>query len=384
MPAPEAALQTPARAKAIPLVNLVALHARYAKEIGEVVERVVKTGAFINGPDCAAFEREFAEYQGARGALGCANGTDAIQIVLRALGLGPGDEVITAANSFVATAEAVALVGATPVFVDVSEDTLLMDPESFRAAITSRTKAVIPVHLYGQIAPMDEILAIAKSANLVVIEDAAQAHGASLNGRKAGAFGVAACFSFYPGKNLGALGDGGMVISNDEALLARMRSIANHGASADRYRNEILGTNSRLDTIQAGVLRLKLRELDGWNRTRRERARQYCELLRGCPSVSLPVEASGSVSAWHLFVIRTAKRKELVAALGEEGIATGIHYPIPVHHQAAFAPKDGSTVKAPITERICEEILSLPLCPELGEEDVERIAAVVRRVMDGR
>jgi dTDP-4-amino-4,6-dideoxygalactose transaminase len=377
-----AAMKTPAKGTAIPLVNLVALHARHAREIADVVDRVVKTGAFVNGPDCAAFEREFAEYQGVRGALGCANGTDAIQIALRALEIGPGDEVITAANSFVATAEAIALVGATPVFVDVNEGTSLMDPESFRAAITSRTKAVIPVHLYGQIAPMDEIVAIAKGKGLIVIEDAAQAHGASLNGRRAGAFGVAACFSFYPGKNLGALGDGGMVISNDEALLARMRSIANHGASADRYRNDILGTNSRLDTIQAGVLRIKLRELDSWNRTRRERARQYCEALRGCPGLSLPVEAAGSVSAWHLFVIRTAKRKELMSALAEDGIATGIHYPVPVHQQGAFAPKDGRVTKAPVTERICDEILSLPLCPEVSADDVQRISSIVRRVME--
>jgi dTDP-4-amino-4,6-dideoxygalactose transaminase len=384
MPLPEAAVQTPVKGKPIPLVNLVALHARYAKEIAEVVDRVVRTGAFVNGPDCAAFEREFAAHQGVSGAIGCANGTDALQIALRALDIGPGDEVITAANSFVATAEAIALVGATPVFVDVSEDTSLMDPGSFRAAITPRTKAVIPVHLYGQIAPMDEILAVAKSKNLIVIEDAAQAHGASLNGRRAGAFGVAACFSFYPGKNLGALGDGGMIISNDEALLARMRSIANHGASADRYRNEVLGTNSRLDTIQAGFLRIKLRELDAWNRTRRERARLYCEILRGCPGLSLPVEAKGSVSAWHLFVIRTAKRKEVMSALADEGIATGIHYPVPVHQQGAFAARDGRVTNAPVTERICNEILSLPLCPELEEEDVVRIASIIRRVMEGR
>ena len=384
MPQPEAAVQTPARGKAIPLVNLVALHARHAKEIAEVVDRVVKTGAFVGGPDCGAFEREFAVYQGVRGAVGCANGTDALQIVLRALGIGPGDEVITAANSFVATAEAIALAGAIPVFVDVNEDTALMDPESFRAAITPRTKAVIPVHLYGQIAPMEEILEIARTAKVAVIEDAAQAHGASLHGRRAGAFGVAACFSFYPGKNLGAIGDGGMVISNDEALLARVKSIANHGASADRYRNEVLGTNSRLDTIQAGVLRIKLRELDSWNRIRRERARQYCEELRGCPGVTLPVEAPGSVSAWHLFVIRTDRRKELVNALAEDGIATGIHYPIPVHLQGAFASANGRPISAPVTERVCDQILSLPLCPELTGEDVSRIASLVRKVMEAR
>ena len=365
----------------IPLVDLVTLHSRLAEEIRDVVDRVVSTGAFVNGPDCAAFEREFAAFHEASGAVGCANGTDALQLVIRALGIGPGDEVITAANSFVATAEAIALAGATPVFVDVTETTALMNPESFRAAITSKTKAVIPVHLYGQIAPMREISAIARARGVRVIEDAAQAHGASLEGRKAGSWGEAACFSFYPGKNLGALGDGGMVISNDEALLARVRSVANHGSSHDRYRNEILGTNSRLDTIQAGVLRIKLRHLAEWNQIRRERAQLYCELLREYEGIGLPVESAGSISAWHLFVIRTEKRAQMIAALGAEKIATGIHYPVPVHLQGAFAPKGGAPVSIPVTERLCHKILSLPLCPELSEEGVLRVVKVIRTVL---
>jgi dTDP-4-amino-4,6-dideoxygalactose transaminase len=367
--------------KSLPLVNLVALHEKMSREINEVIASVVRTGAFINGSECSAFEREFAAYQGVTGAVGCANGTDALQIVLRALGIGAGDEVITAANSFVATAEAIALAGATPIFVDVTEDTALMDPASLKAAVTSKTRAVIPVHLYGQIAPMDDILAISRAANCLVIEDAAQAHGASLNNRRAGSFGVAACFSFYPGKNLGALGDGGMVVSNDEGLLSKVRAISNHGSSHDRYRNDVLGTNSRLDAIQAAVLRIKLRKLDSWNETRRERARHYGDLLRGCPGLSLPVESPGSVSAWHLFVVRTKRRNELARALAQDGIASGIHYPVPVHRQGAFARGGGPEVTAPVTERICDEILSLPLCPEVAEEDVRRVASAVRRFM---
>ena len=366
--------------KAIPLVNLGAMHEKLGAEIREVVDRVLKTGAFVNGPDCSAFEKEFAEFQKVRGAVGCANGTDAIQIALRSLGIGPGDEVITAANSFVATAEGIGLVGATPVFVDVSRDTALMDPRAFEAAITPRTKAVIPVHLYGQIAPMEAMVAIARRRNIVVIEDAAQAHGASRDGKRAGAWGAAACFSFYPGKNLGALGDGGMVISNDDTLVARMRSIANHGSSTDRYRNEILGTNSRLDTIQAGALRIKLRHLEDWNKIRRERAHLYCELLRGCPDLELPVESPGSISAWHLFVVATSRRMDLMAALAADGVATGIHYPVPVHKQGAFA-NTGIATTAPVTESLCDRIVSLPLCPELSENDVRRIATLVRSTL---
>ena len=365
----------------IPLVDLVTLHSRLAPEIHEVVDRLVSTGAFVGGPDCAAFEREFADVHEAKGAVGCANGTDALQLVIRALDIGPGDEVITAANSFVATAEAIALAGATPVFVDVTEETALMNPESFRRAINARTKAVIPVHLYGQIAPMKEICAIARAAGVRVIEDAAQAHGASLDGLKAGSWGEAACFSFYPGKNLGALGDGGMVISNDEALLARVRSISTHGSTHDRYRSEILGTNSRLDTIQAGVLRIKLRHLAEWNRIRRERAHLYCALLRDCEGIQLPVESEGSISAWHLFVIRTKKRAQMIAALGAENIATGIHYPVPVHLQGAFAPKSDAAVSIPVAEQLCDKILSLPLCPELSEASVLRVVNVIRKVM---
>jgi dTDP-4-amino-4,6-dideoxygalactose transaminase len=361
-------------------VNLVALHAKIKEEIADVVSRVVETGAFINGPDCAAFEREFAEYCGARGAVGCANGTDSLQLILRALGIGPGDEVITAANSFVATAEAIALASATPVFADVTASTGLIDPASVKASITSRTRAIIPVDLYGHPAPMAEILDIASTAGLRVIEDAAQSHGATLHGQKTGSFGDAASFSFYPGKNLGAIGDGGMVVSNDLDLLARVRRIANHGSSKDKYRSETLGTNSRLDTIQAGVLRIKLRHLDAWNRVRRERAGQYADLLGDFDRIVLPTETAGALSAWHLFVIQTERRAELITALAAEGIATGIHYPVPIHLQPAFAGA-GSAGSLRVAERLAERILSLPLCPELGEDDVARIAAVIRRTL---
>jgi dTDP-4-amino-4,6-dideoxygalactose transaminase len=375
-PPPSSATLSP-----VPLVNLVALHEKIQAEIAEVVQRVVSTGAFINGPDCAAFEKEFARYCGVLGAVGCGNGTDALQLILRALGLGPGDEVILPANSFVATAEAVALAGATPVFVDVTAATSLIDPAAVKAAVTSRTRAIIPVHLFGHPAPMDEILAIASAAGLRVIEDAAQAHGATLGGRKAGSFGDAASFSFYPGKNLGALGDGGIAVSNDPGLLARIRQIANHGAGKDRYRSETLGTNSRLDTIQAGVLRIKLAHLDAWNQIRHDRARLYCDLLRDVPTVTLPVQAEGARSAWHLFVIQTERRSELMAALAAARIATGIHYPVPIHRQGAFAGQGPTTTggRFPVTEFLADRILSLPLCPELTEDDLRRVVSVIRR-----
>jgi dTDP-4-amino-4,6-dideoxygalactose transaminase len=320
-------------------VNLVALHARIKAEISEVVLRVVETGAFVGGPDCAAFEREFADYCGVKGAVGCANGTDSLQLILRALEIGPGDE-----------------------------------------AITARTRAIIPVDLYGHPAPMAEILDLAAQAGLRVIEDAAQSHGATLHGRKAGSFGDAASFSFYPGKNLGAIGDGGMVVSNDLDLLARVRRIANHGSSKDKYRSETLGTNSRLDTIQAGVLRIKLRHLDAWNQIRRERASQYCEQLQDFDRIGLPVETEGARSAWHLFVVQTERRADLMAALAAEKIATGIHYPVPIHRQAAFeAAGPGSSFK--VAERLADRIVSLPLCPELREDDLARVVAVIRRTL---
>jgi dTDP-4-amino-4,6-dideoxygalactose transaminase len=280
----------------------------------------------------------------------------------------------------VATAEAIALAGATPVFVDVTAETSLIDPRAVKAAMTAKTRALIPVHLYGHPAPMEEILEIAKGAGLRVIEDAAQGHGATLHGRKAGSFGDAASFSFYPGKNLGALGDGGMVVSNDLDLLARVRQIANHGAGKDRYRSETLGTNSRLDTIQAGVLRIKLRHLDAWNLIRRDRARLYCDLLQDFDRIELPVETEGACSAWHLFVIQTDRRSELVAALTAEKIASGIHYPVAIHRQPAFAAAPG-TPGFPVTEHLADRILSLPLCPELREDDVARVVSVIRRTL---
>ncbi|MEO8360244.1 MAG: DegT/DnrJ/EryC1/StrS family aminotransferase [Vicinamibacteria bacterium] len=371
----------PGSPRPLPLVNLVALHARIKNEIAEVSARVVETGAFINGPDCAAFEKEFALFCGVKGAVGCANGTDSLELILRAMNIGPGDEVITAANSFVATAEAIALTGAVPVFVDCVADTSLINPALIEAAITKRTRAIIPVDLYGHPGPMDEIVAIASRHGLRVIEDAAQSHGASLNGRRAGSFGDAASFSFYPGKNLGAIGDGGMVVSNDLELLARVRQIASHGAGKDRYRSEVLGRNSRLDTIQAGVLRIKLRLLDGWNQTRRDRARLYCELLKDFDRVVLPVETEGAVSSWHLFVIQTERRADLMASLAAEKIATGIHYPVPIHMQPAFATEGQKPGRFPVAEHLADRIVSLPLCPEVSEDDVRRVVAVIRRTL---
>jgi dTDP-4-amino-4,6-dideoxygalactose transaminase len=324
------------------------------------------------------FEREFADFCGAAHGCAVANGTDALHLSLRAYGIGPGDEVITVANTFIATGEAILLVGAKPVFVDVDDSTFTMDPSRLEAAITPRTKLILPVHLYGHPADMTAIDAIARAHGLRVLEDAAQAHGAAWRGRRAGALGHAACFSFYPGKNLGAYGDAGMVTSSDADFIARVRQIANHGAGTGKYDNVVLGTNSRLDTVQAAVLRVKLRHLEGWNEERRARAIAYGKALEGLPGVTLPREKDGARSAWHLFTIRAPRRDALQAHLRSGGIATAVHYPRPIHLQPAMAPAGGRAGDLPVSERLSREVLCLPLYPELPLPDVERIAGDVR------
>ena len=319
--------------RGIPMVDLAAQYRRIRAEVDAAMARVLETTAFIKGEDCGAFEREFAAYCGAAHAVGVANGTDALILALRAYGVGPGDEVVTVANTFIATGEAILLNGARPVFVDVDPVTFTMDPAKVEAAITPRTKVILPVHLYGHPADMEAIGAIAARHGLPVLEDAAQAHGAEIGGRRAGTLGHAACFSFYPGKNLGAYGDAGAVVSNDADFAARLRQIANHGGGANKYDNVVLGTNSRLDTLQAAVLRVKLRHLETWNTARRERVAAYDRALAGVAGVTLPRERPGTRSAWHLYTVRSEGRGALQAALKEQGIATAVHYPRPIHLQ---------------------------------------------------
>jgi dTDP-4-amino-4,6-dideoxygalactose transaminase len=361
----------------VPMVDLKAQYARIRGEVDAALARVAAGGQFIGGEECRLFEEEFARYCGAAHACGVANGTDALTLSMKAFGVGPGDEVVTVANTFIATGEAIFLNGARPVFVDVDPATFTMDPSALARAITVRTKLIVPVHLYGHPADMPAIMDVAARHGLPVLEDAAQAHGAEVGGKRAGVLAHAATFSFYPGKNLGAWGDAGMVTSDDAGFIARVRRLANHGGGANKYDNVVVGTNSRLDTLQAAVLRVKLRHLDGWNGERRERVQAYTRALEGTNGIVVPRERAACRSAWHLYTVRATDRDRLQARLRSEGIATAVHYPRPIHLQPAMAPAGGKPGDLPISERLSGEVLSLPLYPELPLETVERIAALV-------
>ncbi len=365
--------------KKIPLVDLKAQYDTIRPEVDAAIEGVLSRSAFIGGEDCRQFEAEFARYCEVSHCAGVGNGTDALYLTLRALGVGAGDEVLTVAHTFIATAEAITASGARPVFVDVREDTMLMDPDVLRRAITPRTRAVIPVHLYGQMCDMTAIMDLAEKHGLKVIEDAAQAHGARWRNKRPGSFGHAACFSFYPGKNLGAYGDAGAVVSNDAELIRNVRMLADHGR-LEKYTHQFPGVNSRLDGMQAAVLRVKLRRLDEWNEARRRHARRYGELLRGSPAppVAVPPDAE---PVWHLYVVRVKERERLQTSLKEQGIATGIHYPIPLHLQPAYREVAAGRAALPVTERLAAEIVSLPIYPELTDGDVETVARAVKRAL---
>lgn len=361
----------------IPLVDLRAQYEPLRDEILAAVAEVFDGMQLFLGPHQRAFEEAYARYCGTADAIGMSNGTDALEIALRALGVGLGDEVITQPNSFIATAEAISATGATPIFVDVDSATATLDPSLLEAAITSRTKAIIPVHLYGRPADMDGILAIAGKHGIPVIEDACQAHGATLGSRRAGSLGTLACFSFYFSKNLGAYGEGGAVTTNDPALAERVRLYRDHGSKA-RYHHDVIGRNARLDEIQAAVLLIKLRHLDPWNDQRRANAARLSQALAGT-SLTLPVPGGDNVrEVFHLYVVRHPERDALKSFLGERGIATGIHYPIPIHLQQAYAYLGHQPGSFPVTERLAATSLSLPMYAELTEEQIERIAAAVR------
>ncbi len=362
----------------VPMVDLKAQYARIREEVDRAVLDVLASSQYIKGEECSRFEQEFAAWCGAAHAVGVANGTDALTVALRAYGVGPGDEVVTVANTFIATGEAILLNGARPVFVDVDPVTYTMDPAAVERALTPRTKLILPVHLYGHPADMPALGAIAARHGLPVLEDAAQAHGAEVNGRRAGALGHAACFSFYPGKNLGAYGDAGAVVSSDAAFLDKVARIANHGGGVHKYDNVLLGTNSRLDTVQAAVLRIKLRQLERWNAERRAVVATYDRALAGVPGVVLPTERTGCRSAWHLYTIRVPERDRVQAHLAERKIATAVHYPRPIHLQPAMASAGGKAGDLPVSEQLSREVLCLPLYPELPRETAERIAGEVR------
>jgi dTDP-4-amino-4,6-dideoxygalactose transaminase len=355
----------------IPLVGLFDQYQQIKPEVEEAIERVLSSTQFVGGAELRAFEEEFAAFCEVESCVGVGNGTDAIYLALRALGIGKGDEVITVSHTFIATAEGITLTGASPVFIDIKEDTMLMDPALIEAAITPKTKAIIPVHLYGQTCEMDPILDIASRHGLKVVEDAAQAQGARWKGKRAGSMGDVASFSFYPGKNLGAYGDAGAVVSNDKKLLERLRTIANHG-SVTKYTHECEGVNSRLDTLQAAILRIKLRRLDEWNAQRRKHAAYYLEALANSELIPVAVHPDAE-PIWHLFVVRTKDRDKLQKQLGEDGIVTGIHYPTPLHLQPAYKYLEIPRGSLPITERVSEEIVSLPMYPELTVDQLEAV-----------
>ncbi len=363
--------------RSVPMVDLKAQYRRIRTEIDAAMQGVVESTQFVRGEKCREFEAAFAKYCGVGHACGVANGTDALTLALRALGVERDDEVVTVANTFIATGEAILLNDAKPVWVDVDPVTFTMDPERLEAAITPRTKLIIPVHLYGHPAPMDAICEVADAHGIKALEDAAHAHGATWKGRRAGALGFGATFSFYPGKNLGAYGDAGMVVSDDEAFVERVRQLANHGGGRDKYDNRVPGTNSRLDTLQAAVLLAKLPHLDHWTEERRERVDAYTKALSSQAEVDCPTEAADARSAWHLYTVRFADRDGLRSRLKSEGISSAVHYPRPLHLQPALARFGGKPGDLPVTERLCEEVLSLPLYPELPLEAVEDIAASV-------
>jgi dTDP-4-amino-4,6-dideoxygalactose transaminase len=361
----------------IPLVDLRRQYQTIKAEIDRAVLETIERSVFVMGDEVVAFEREFAAFQGVRHCIGVASGTSALHLALVVLGIGPGDEVITVANSFVATAEAIAQAGARAVFVDVDEGSFTMHPAQVQAAITPRTKALMPVHLYGQMADMDPIMDLARAHRLAVIEDAAQAHGAEYRGQRAGRFGALACFSFYPSKNLGAFGDAGALLTNDEALARKARLLLNHGR-IEKYNSIVSGYNYRMDTLQAAILRVKLCHLPRWNDLRRQRACLYDKLLAGTP-VATPREMGYGTHVYHLYVIQTDRRDALAAYLKQRDIATGVHYPIPIHRQAAFAGNEHRQGSFSVTDRLAPRILSLPLFPELASEEVE---TVVQAILD--
>jgi len=348
----------------VPFLDLKAQYTAIKDEIHAAVGEVMEKTAFAGGPFVAGFEQEFAKFCNCKHAMGVGNGTDALWLSLLALGIGPGDEVITVPNTFIATAEAITYCGAKPVFVDVEEKTYNMDPALLNAAITPRTKAVIPVHLFGQTADMDAILAIAGAHGLPVVEDACQAHGAEYKSRKAGSMGVTGCFSFYPGKNLGAYGEAGAVVTNDDAIAAKIRMFRDHGQSK-KYYHGVIGWNARMDGIQGAVLSVKLKYLAGWNEARREHAREYTRLLASIEGVSEPREADYAKHIYHIYAVRTGQRDRLMTALTEQGISCGIHYPVPVHLQEAYHCLGLARGSFPVAEKCAEEFLSLPMFPEL-------------------
>ena len=362
----------------IPFVDLKAQYDSIKNEIDEAIQNVLNTTSFIMGEELKKFEVEFARFCNIKYAIGVANGSDALILALIACDIGEGDEVITVPHTFIATTEAITHIGGKIVFIDINPKTYTIDVSKIEEKISNKTKAIIPVHLYGQPADMDPIIELAKKYNLKIIEDAAQAHGAEYKDKKVGSIGDVACFSFYPGKNLGAYGDAGMITTNSEEIAKKVKLLRNHGRITKKYEHEIEGYSSRLDNLQAAILRVKLKYLNKWNGMRRKNARKYNELLNNIGGIITPYEADYAKHVYHLYVIRTEDRDKLREELKSNGVTTGIHYPIPLHLQPAYNYLGYKRGDFSVTEKASQEILSLPMYAELGDEQIEEIIELVK------
>lgn len=363
----------------IPLLDLKAQYLTIKDDIDQAIQRVLDSSKFVLGPEMRAFEEEMAAYCGVKEAVAVGNGTDALLLALRGFGVGPGDEVITTPFTFFASAETVAALGAIPVFVDVDPVTLNMDLDQLESKITPRTKAIVPVHIFGQMVDVERVMEIAARHDLKVLEDSAQAIGANYRGRKAASIGHAGTFSFFPTKNLGAYGDAGMIVTDDEALAAHLRMLRFHGCKTKYYHDEI-GYNSRMDEMQAAILRVKFKHIDEWNAARREKAQIYNELLAGLPLTLPGIDPEGT-PVFHLYVLRTDKREELMAALKEQGIGTAIYYPVPLHLQRVFRDLGYTEGDLPVAEQACSQAMALPCFPELTLEQQKEVVAVIKKVL---
>lgn len=367
----------------VPLIDLKIQHKSIASEIAQAIENVCANTAFILSDEMKAFENEFAAYCGSKHGIGVANGTEALFLALKAVGVGVGDEVIVPANTFIATAAAVSHTGAVPVFVDIDSETYCIDPDKIPGAITERTKAIMPVHLYGHAADMDAIMSIARSNGLKVIEDCAQAHGTQYKGKQVGSIGDASGFSFYPSKTLGAYGDAGIIMTDSDEIADTLKLLRDNGRTT-WYEHAIIGYNSRLDGIQAAILRVKLKYLDRWVEARRAHAKQYQELLGDLDGVVLPVEKPYAKHSYYVYVIRVENRDEVMAQLKEKGCGCGIHYPLPLHLQPAYADLGGKEGDNPVSERYAKQIVSIPMFPELTEDQVAEAAGIIREVVSAQ
>jgi len=364
----------------VPPFDLTRQYQLIGEEVSAAVQEVLNSGYYIGGPVVESFEQQFAEYTGVGECSACNSGTDALYLALRALQIGPGDEVITTPFTFIATAEVITAVGAKPVFVDIDPKTFNLDITQLRTAITKRTKAIVPVHLFGQPVDMTALMAIAQEMGVAVIEDCAQAVGAEWAGKKVGSIGHIGCFSFYPTKNLGACGDGGAVTTNDPAIAASIRMLRNHGMSCDRYRHEATGINSRLDALQAAILQIKLPYLDRWNDARRELAAGYHQMLKPVPGVVIPQELPGGRAVWNQYTIRLTKdsssssyRDEVRNQLQQLGVSSMVYYPLPLHLQPVYNDLGYQPGQFPVVEQACHEVLSLPMFPELSFEEQQQV-----------